>query len=427
MGISDQILLLLRMALRNITRRRRRSLIVAATGTVGMVCVIAMQGFVNGMFDSMVLVAIDSGLGHAQIRPKGFLDSRQLGLRLEKSADVVRVVDRALPAGVKYAPRMEREAMLRVGADTRGMILFGIDPEREHGVSSMPRWAVEGAFFGPDRPSDLRQPPCMVGTKVARRLEVGTDDWVLLSTGGSDGSNRTFRCRIVGIFKSPSGVLDDRLVIMRRRDLSRLRNDGPEDEVNYFVFRGGGYLESQHIKDLLATALAAGGLADQVEAASLNDLEPGIRDIFAIYDQTTTIFYFIILIGFGIVLFESVTMSIFERTQEIGITRAIGAKPRFVFWQVVVETFLLTLCGVLGGLALGSILVLVLNTTGVDFEGLQISGDSWAGGIGVIRPFLKLKDPFVGMAIAVTVGFFSGVYPALRAVRISPVQAIYGR
>ena len=427
MGFTDQLALLLRMALRNIVRRKRRSLIVAATGSVGMLCVVAMMGFINGMFDGMVLVAIDSGLGHAQIRPRGFLDSREMGLRFSDRRAVEKAVVAGLPEGVRYAPRMEREAMLRVGADTRGMILFGIEPEREAGVSSMPQWMVQGIFFGKPRASDRREPPCLVGTKLSRSIEVETDDWVLLSTGGADGATRTFRCRIAGVFKSPSAALDERLVMMRRTDLSRLRNDGLEDEVNYFVFRGRDHLHSPQIKGALSQSVRAAGLSEDVEVVSLYDLEPIIAEIFELYDQTTTLFYFIILLGFGVVLFESVTMSIFERTQEIGITRAVGAKPRFVFWQVIVETFLLTLGGVIGGLVLGSVLVLVLFYVGVDFEGMQFGGDSWAGGLGVIRPFLKARDPFVGLAIAVTVGFLSGIYPALRAVRISPVQAIYGR
>lgn len=427
MQIKDQITILWRMALRNITRRVRRSLIVAATGSVGMICVLGMQGFINGMYDSMVLVAVDSGLGHVQIRPKGYLDSRQLGLRLPEAAAIERQLQGRLPANVSYAPRMEREAMLRVGADTRGMILFGIDPARERQVSSMPDWVIQGSFLKEHSDLNPLQPPCLVGTQLARDLEVETGDWTLLSTGGNDGSNKTFRCKIVGVFKSPAGGLDKKLILMRRTDLSRIRNDGPTDEVNYLVFRGSDLAQAPAIKTAVVAALQKSGPFGRIEIASMNELEPGIADIFALYDQTTTLIYFIILFGFGIVLFESVTMSIFERTQEIGMVRAVGAPAGLIFGQVILETFLLTLGGVLGGLALGGLLVLGLNYFGVNMEGIEIGGGSWAGGMGSIRPYLTLKDPFIGLSIALVVGFCSGIYPALRAVRISPLEAIHGR
>ncbi len=418
----DSLSILVRLAYRTIVRRGRRSAIVAATGAVGMMCVVVSQGFVNGMYDSMVLVAIDSGLGHVQIRPKGYLDSRTIGMELTGAAALEKRFRDKLPAGVRFAPRMEREAMLRLGAEARGVVILGIEPDREAGVSAMPKWLVRGTAL--PSAASAGDWPCQLGQAGARFLDVDVGDWVVLSTGGRDGATRSIRCHVVGIFHSPSRTLDERIVLMSRADLSRLRNDGRADEVSYFVFRGpdheGAAALGAHLKGVLARHTDA-------EIAAMGELEPSIVDLFQIYDQVTILLYVIILGGFGLVLFESVTMSIFERVREIGIIHAIGAPPALLFFLVILEALLLTLAGAAAGMLGGGGIVVFAGFTGVDFSDLRMGGQTATTGLSIVHPFLTMKDLVVGFTIAGTISFFSSLYPALRAVRISPVRAIQGR
>ncbi|MBI3396690.1 MAG: ABC transporter permease [Spirochaetia bacterium] len=418
--LIDKLQLLVTMASRDVIRRKRRALVVAATGAVAMICVVVSQGFINGMFESMVVVAIETGLGHAQIRPSGYLDSRQTGLRLPSPARLESLFAASLPAGTRYAPRMERDAMVRLGGETKGVILVGIEPEKEAGVSGIPGWIIEGTSL-PASADPSKIPLCLVGKKLADDFEAATGDYVVVSTGGSGGTAVSFRCAIHGIFRSPAASLDERMVLMRRADFSRLRNEGDETEVSYFVFHGPDMTQAGKIKAALSAALRG---EPGLETATYQEMEPSLAEFFQLYDQITILFYFFIMVGFGIVLFESVTMSIFERMHEIGMMHAIGTSPSLLFWQVMFETFFVTLAGVIGGQILGMIVVGVFHWVGLDLSGIQISNTA---GAGIIRPFLKVQDFFVGMSVAAIVSFVSGIYPALRAVRVSPVRAIYNR
>lgn len=441
MGLLDNTIILLKMAFRNVLRQKRRSAVVAATASIGILGVLVSQGFINAFYDSMVLVAVDSGLGHVQIRPGGYLDSRQTGLRLNKADQIESDFQKEIPDWIHYAPRMEREAILRIGAEVKGVLLLGVDVDKESEVSSIPDWVVDGTFFGKEAkysktPGDQSLQsrsvdsgasgltPCMVGVKNALFLEVEKGDRVVISTGGTDGSTRSFLCEITAIFHAPSSQLDEALVIMRRSDLSRIRNNGPENEVSYFVFRGVNMEDVPVIKKNLIETIS--GNFD-MEIATMHEMEPSISALFELYDQVTVVFYFIILVGFGIILFESVTMSIFERMQEIGIMHAIGSRPSFLFWLVIFEAFILAVIGTIFGIVLGSITVGILNIVGMDFEGLAMGAQAWSGGIGVVHPYLNIRDFFDGLVIALTVSFFSGMFPAWRAVRLSPLQAIYNR
>ncbi len=416
------------MAIRSLIRQKRRSLIIAATAVVGMTAVTAAQGFINGFTVSMIQVAVNSGLGHVQIRPKGYLDSRQMDTEYPESPRLKKVVAANLPENVNYAPRMEREAILRLGSETRGVLILGIEPSLEPGVSEIPNWPVtQGSFLKTEAAaeSEIRgnRVPCMIGEKMSRILETETGGRVILSTGSRNEGAKSFVCRVTGIFRSPSSSLEEYLVLMHLADIAFIRNDGPSDEIGYFVLRGTDTDQSQSIAEHFRNILKN---EKGTEVASLSDLEPLLADLITLYDSVSWVFYFVILTGFGLILFISVTMSIFERLQEIGIMHAIGARPFFLFRLITLESALITIAGTFSGLIPGTLLVIWLYHTGFHFSADTIDTQSWgASSMDVVHPFLTMQDYLESTSVALLIGLISSVYPAWKAVKVSPLEAIH--
>jgi len=414
--------LILKMAGRNILRQKKRSLIVASTAAIGLFSVTMSQAFINGFVHSMLFVAIETGLGHVQIRPPEYIDTRQPGPRLTNGASVRNALNGKLPADLHVAERIETDAILRIGGDVRGILLIGVDPEKEAGVSGIPSWVYEGDFFKTVPERSLGR-GCLLGKKSADEYELETGDWIVITTGQPNSGSVSFRCIITGLFHSPSSVMDESLVLMRKEDVSMLRYGNP-DETSYFVFLGGDYKRAGEMKRTILSLLPE---KDRVGVYTYSELEPFIQSYFELTDQFTWIVYMIILMGFGIVLFESVTMSIFERIHEIGIIHALGTGPNFLFWLVMVEAFLLTMVGSLISLVPGLSLTGFFYYTGVNFEEITLSGMAWGGNPGLVRPYVTVTDLLTGLAIAIVVSFFSGIYPALKAVRMPVLKAIYDR
>ena len=217
--------------------------------------------------------------------------------------------------------------------------------------------------------------------------------------------------------------MDESMIYMRKSDVSRLRYGTP-DESSYFVFLGKDYRKADSLKKKISRIPS---LPSAARIHTYSELEPFIQSYFEITDQFTWIMYMFILAGFGIVLFESVVMSIFERMREIGILHALGSPPTSLFMLVILEAFFLTLGGAVISLFPGLSLMGYLSRAGVNFEGLQMSGMSWGGGVGIVYPYVTFQDVLTGIAIAGVVSLFSGIYPAFKAVRLSPIKAIYGR
>jgi len=424
----QKLILLFKIGIRNIIRQKRRSIVVSATALVGIFSVILSQGFMNGMFDSMVSLTIESGLGHVQIRPAGFLESRESGMIIQNPELVEKQFKDVIGNDVFYAPRMEREAILRIGSDVKGVLLLGIDPDREKNVSTIPDWIATGSNLTQKKNSDHPGYECILGMKNAEILELETGDWFVLTTGASDGTNKSFRCNIKGIFHSPVASLDEFFIIMRLSDLIEIRESKNSFEVSYFVFQGKKLEDAESIKNTIISGVNKNEKTYRtLEVLTYNDMEPAIADLFELQDQFTWIFYFIILLGFGIVLFESITMSIFERTREIGIIHAIGTRPYFLFWMVIFEAFTLTMIGVFASAFLSSIVIYFMGITGVDFGNLSVGDQVYGKGIGKVYPYITLQNLLQIFYISVIISFFSGIYPAWKAVKISPLKAIYQR
>lgn len=139
------------------------------------------------------------------------------------------------------------------------------------------------------------------------------------------------------------------------------------------------------------------------------------------------IFYVILLSGFSLTLMNTILMSVMERTREIGMMMAMGARGTIIFLQIVTESVLLSALGSLAGILLGVIVILVLSGPGISLaafaKGMEMMGKSGT----LIYPSLAWFDIISSFSIAMIMSIAASVYPAWKAVRMLPVKAIYDR
>ena len=150
-------------------------------------------------------------------------------------------------------------------------------------------------------------------------------------------------------------------------------------------------------------------LGFQTQGEVLKVLERGIR----ISDVVRLGISAIALIVGAISVANTVLMSVFERTREFGVIRAVGAKPRFLFGLVLSESILLSLIGAAFGVILGRLGILAVNRIAENLIGLDVAA-------------LTLRLGLFAVAIAFLMGVLSGLLPAARAARI-PIAVAMSR
>lgn len=396
-----------------------------SSAAVGVMGVLLTMAFSNGFFGSMIDVMVGSGLGHVQIRPEGYEATRKSGLLIPDASELLKKFQSDSQNEFLFAPRLEREGLLRAGGFHRGVQMIGVESERESGVSSYSSWVIDGNFDFDVGPSEEKSGilPCVIGRANASKMEVEIGDWAILSIAGKEGNFQSARCRITGIFQAPAGSLEKFLVFLRRKDLSILFA-GNENQLSYISFMTGSLDEAAALQDRIKNRV---GKFRGIEILRYDQLEKGFRQLLDLMDSFSFVAYLILLLGVALILFDSVTMSVYERMKEIGIIRAIGSRASMVFWMVLYESVFLATTGSIAGVVLGWFITLYFQFYGLDLSAFAKGLESMGGVGSTIYPYLTWNNAIQGILVAMGVSFFSGFFPARKAVKIAPVNAIYNR
>jgi len=417
---SDIFKLILRLSWRNIWRQKKRSFVVLSSAAAGIMGLLFSLASINGFSESMVKSAIESGIGHVQIRPSGYEKSRDNSLMLKDIEGLQRRL--ASFKDIPYSFRLEREAILRSGNISQGVALLGIDPPGETLVSAYESWMIQGSFFKETVPGAAY---CIIGSVNADRMELEENDYVILTITDSKKNLKAFRCAVAGIFKSPSEPVDKYTVLITRGELSNLYFGSDSiSAASYAVFLGKNMKFADDYSRQIENSI---GSDNDFILMTWKILEPGFMRFTELMDSFYWIFYSIIMFGFAFALFESVTMSVFERTREIGVLTAIGTGPWVIFLMVIVESVFLAFMGSLIGTLLGWTVTLYFQFNGFSLSAFAKGMESYGRAGSTLFPFLKMSDILSGIEVTVMVSFFSAIYPAIKAVRMTPIKAIYNR
>jgi ABC-type antimicrobial peptide transport system permease subunit len=159
-----------------------------------------------------------------------------------------------------------------------------------------------------------------------------------------------------------------------------------------------------------------------LEVLNWRQLDPQAAAFYEIADVGITIWYVILLLALAFGLINSLITAVLERVREFGMLRALGMRPRVVVAQVVIESVLIVVFALAGGIVVGLGLV-ALFADGIDLSNYA-AGAELAGMRSRLVPHLLLRDVLSLAALAVALAVLASAYPAWRAVRIKPLDAL---
>ena len=400
------------LAFRNIFRNRRRTLMTLMMVGGGVVCLLLAGGYFGFMTHGLRESTINDGLGHIQIFTADHFRRDEVRV-LDTGIENWRQVAATVTTGGHVrgvAPRIEFYGMVSNGTKAAGFMGSGVDPAAENSLGFVSR-VVSGRDLDAKPTGEVE---ALIGVGLAKSMNVKVGDGLTLLAMTSDGALNGVDVEIVGLTNSGVAALDARSLRVTLTAAQRLLQS---DRVTNLVMG----LDATDNTDKVAAELAPRlrGLPQQMELRKWIDLATYYKQVSTMFNG---IFLFMGVIVFFMVLMSSVNtllMSMFERTREIGTMLAMGTPRGWIVALFVLEATLLGVMGAVAGVVAGNLLGMLLNASGLHMPPPP--------GYTVAISFRVLHIPaqMIGSSLLVIVSLaFASILPAVRASRLQIAEAL---
>lgn len=398
---------LLLLALRNLTRNKRRTLITALAVVLGTMAIVVMQGFAIGFTASLIETAVESKIGAVQVFRKGYIGSDD-PLKMSLPYDPQLVARIQAVAGVTgVAPRIDFDGMVSNGSESTMFMATAIDPEREYKVCPKRATRVSPGSQ-PLQPG--REGDALLGKTLADSLAAPKGATLVMQAAGPHASTNALDVEVSGFLPVASIVESKRMATVRlgfAQELLRMKG-----QITQYVVGIDELPQAEEVAARLRTALGEG-----YEVTTWADLDPQTKT------RVKTLGYVLFFIGLVLFLLvatgiiNTMLMSVYERVREIGTMLALGVRRRQVTALFLWEAGALGLFSALLGGSVGYTIVRAIERKGLAFQ--PPGGDAL-----IIYPHVDLSFLIAVLVFALLGTVLSALYPAWKAARLRPVEAL---
>ncbi len=406
-GSEIRMLSMMRMAWRNVGRNPRRTGIVVTSVAVGMAGTLISVAIFYGMMSQMVDNAIRTDLGHLQIHARGFAEDPTIDLLLKDGGQKALRSLEGDPAVRAFAPRIRGEGLVTSPTASVGIRVIGVDPRREREVSMVADSVIEGDYLGEERRA-------LLGQGLIRRLGVEVGDKIVIAAQDLSGNMTGEAVRVGGIFRTPSAALDRGTLFLSIDETGRLFGLG--SDISEIVVVADSRERGPELQARLAAALP------DLEIRRWDELRPMLNSIMAVMDFMAWGLYLTIFVAMSFGIANVLLMAIFERIREIGILLAVGLSRSRLVVMVITESILVTLVGLLAGFAL-ALLTLFLLGDGINLSAFSEGLSAFEVGNQIV-PVLTQENFTIPTGVALLTALLASAWPAVRAVRLRPAEAV---
>ena len=399
------------IAFRDLGRNRRRTGLTLLAVTLGLAVLIMMSGFIAGIFDSMISFSILLQSGHVQIRSESFkMEKPSLKWQdLLENSDELLAGAAGTDGVTAVAPVLWASGFVNTSEELVGVSVTGINPGSGF-HDPIRQGIVAGDYLEIDDRDGV-----LIGEKLANDLGIGAGSKISLLVSTSDGETDEDNFTVRGLFSTGVVSYDAGTIYMPLPKAQAITNTG--ERISAVIL----LTEDAETADPVAAVLSGPGRSvvtwKDMNALILSAIEQGNFFYIMIYG--------IVILIVAVLIANTLLMSVFERTRELGILAALGLKGRQIMTMVLLEAGTLALLGVIGGLIIGSLVVWYMS-----FNGLYIGDDiaSMVQGFAYPSTFYAKIAPldFLALSLAMLgIVLLAALYPARFAARLEPVDALH--
>ena len=466
-------------AWKNVWRNKVRSLVVISSVTIGIFGGVFAVAVMNGAIEQRLDAALNEEIGHLHVNADGFRDNFDIQLTVPDPVTTLQSVRET--AGVEaVSPRVILTGMANTAAKSTGVQIIGIEPEQEQAVFTLSDNTIPGtgdffatgsrhnlAYIGQDLAKELNIIRYLIGdetlealgekevpSSVLDRLEPLREErftsekalrkrlrrildsrqeeyiplimeqaWsfrersrLTLTFLDKDQIQTGALFRIAGIYDIKNNMYESSTVFVKNEDL-HLLTGLDRDQYHQLVVRVADPDNAGEITRTLAEKLPG------LEVMDWKEIQPDLAMMTGMVQQFYAIFMIVILaaLAFGIV--NTMLMVVLERTKELGMLTAIGMNKKRVFSMIMLESVFLSMVGGVTGMAVSSALIALTAEKGINFASYQ-EGFEAMGYSAHIYPQINFTFFILVTILIIVTGIVSSIYPALKALKLDPADAL---
>ncbi|MBX2942577.1 MAG: ABC transporter permease [Cyclobacteriaceae bacterium] len=398
------------IAWRNVWRNKGRSLVVIGAMVIGIWALTFAGGFMQSFLTSYIQSAIRHETSNGQVHHPEFTQDYDIQYYIKDYQSILGFLKQT--HAVEFVTtRSLVNGMISSSRQATGVKIIGINPEEEAKVTELNTLISEGAYF-----EGISSNPVLIGDKLAEKLKVNVRSKVVLTFQDMEGNITAGSFKVAGILDASSVAISESSAYVLKSDLNRLLNIGDNiHEIAYTTVVGTD-------DEALAKKIQSNFESDKVE--SWKEISPALVFMEQMMAATLKILIIIIMsaLAFGIV--NTMLMAVLERIRELGMLMALGMKRAKVFLMIMVETIYLSTVGGPVGLFIGYATVSYLGKVGIDLtdysEGLEAIGYN-----SILYPLLQPMDYIQIMIGIILTAFLASIYPAWKAIKLKPIDALH--
>ncbi len=404
------MMLLLKMGLKNLGRKKSRSILTILAVVLCSMGIMMYSVLMEGAIDMMMSGLIEQ-IGHHRLVHKKIIQEARLnrGKYFVKDAKQLIQDIRKIPGVKAVAPRVEVGAYIdNNGKQAPGMGL-GIDPVVERKVMKLDQKIAKGGRMLRSKGKEV-----VLGWRLAKRLKAKVGSSIVLIGKTVDDSMSALRVKVVGLSNTGMASTDKMFFLSIASAQYFLDLNNQLSSILVFA-------KSRQAGDALITPLhklkKPAGIVSQSWRNSPFGKMLGPANIFMYI-----IGAFVVFIA-GVGLMNTMTMSVLERKDEVGIMMALGFTPRKVAGVFLTEGLVLGVIGAVLGVILASIASIPMITTGLSFGTEAVSKLPFPIQT-TMKGQLTTTSIMIGLAVGVLATIVGTLWPAIQASRMSPVDAL---